>query len=406
VLTHQTIGRQRRSFLTVAVAICVIVGTACGGTPPASRQDAPPASTNEGTSPSVAGSPSRQPSASAAPDEAVASFLKLVAGPEPTAHIRWNGSIAVGDTSFKIRGELTDAGEDEETEFTLTIDGVEQVNETIVVGADTYRSQDGGPWFRENVDVGSHEFVQDLFADVDSLELVGTEGPRWRFSIGPTMLPPGLLQATFGEGNAVEITTTRFEVVLDGEGVPVDAELEADVMVTNDTGEHMGHAAYAWEFVSVGSAVRVRPPSPVWTYHHSSTIGYAIAHPETWRVEALAGGDQIISGAHFLTVNISPAGQAPASLELLTDQWATMFEQELGVPRSEMAFAETTLAGLPAVRMEFDATYGGVPFRVIDVASIQGTAAVNIYLYDFTGDTDAALQLVENIVATFSMAPR
>jgi len=292
------------ALLTISVLITVLA--ACGSAPGSPRETPVAASALEAT-------PTPEPTPS--PDDIKATFLAFARGPENVPmEVEYSGRIVGDQIDFAFNASLKDAGEDEAYEGDFTIDGETENVRNVRIGTDVYQQTGDGPWLASAEGIYTYD-LHGLFEDLIDLSFIDvhqeTEGPCWRYRADPMEMPAGLFQLAVSSAGDLTFTTTRYEVEVDAQGLPMSLEIDADVSFLIDGAEMTAAAEYRYAFSNVGGQIALEGPAEgeVWGVLTDDTMGFSIAHPPTMQPMYDAEGYWwITDGQQFVHVKFYPVG--------------------------------------------------------------------------------------------------
>lgn len=261
----------------------------------------------------AASSPTAEPTPD--PTGVVDAFLAFVAGPEAAMEAEVTGTIQGDGIDFAMEGALRDSTNRESYEGTVTINGVATEQRSFRDGETAYVLRDDGLWWvAEQGEVTGYKF-QDLFSAVELMNFVEveqqSEGPCWRFSVPAVNLEARFFQFAIPSAEDIVVTTTRFEIELDDAGMPMGAEIEADVQISlADGGTRRADLAYSWVFSGVGRTIGVADPGRVYEPYRDAEFGFEIGLPHfgDWTIEDSDGMPFAVSRSGYVTVRIGGWG--------------------------------------------------------------------------------------------------
>jgi hypothetical protein len=394
-----------RTTRPVVLATLGLLLAACGSAPGGDGQE----STN--ATPQVSLSAAATPT----PDELAELFLEFAHRPRDLAmEVAYSGNVTSDELDFGFEASVRDAGEDEAYEATFVIAGTTTQVRSIRVGSKVYQQSGDGPWLASDEGILTFDF-RDLFASLNDITFVDfhqeSAGPCWRYRADPMEMPAGLFQFAIPGATDMTITTTRYEVDVDSEGLPMSLEIDVDISFVHGDAQKSAAGEYRYAFSNVGGPVSVRPPDPsdVWeTFTIEPSIyaaeGLSLSYPSHW-VTVLDYGDgspgsgssMLMNGRQYVEIQ---ARDVPAEEAYQFSDW--YYSQ---VAPAATAREELTVAGRTAYMSTYEWTEDGVPqIGWLVVLPVE----LGTYVIDGWGPADQADELggvFDQMLATVRLGP-
>jgi hypothetical protein len=383
---------QLNARVAVTVTALAMLLAACGGT-------TTPSPTTQAT-PTVAPIPT--------PLDVRAEFIRIAADPEFSARATITGTATFGDVEGNVEGTLRGSGDDSAQSLTIGFAGASQPIESVSKGDASWTKEGIGPWLAdEEADSSGEGSLTEWLRTLADLENLGVETRDGRQLVhlrpeGGAPVPPEALGFDAATITDPEVTIDFF--VAD-DGTPVTFVIDARWVAEIEGQQVPIELTLDYELEDVGQPITITRPTDIWTRTSNDDLGYTMARPDGWEIQASADGDTfLLDGVDW--VHVVPEPDAVGlSLDEFQSALSATYTDEFGAgPES---IATSTLGGEPARFLRFSLTAGdGSPLVFRDMIAIHDDVGWEVSMIASGGSTlsdDDAL--FDMFTASFGFTP-
>jgi hypothetical protein len=365
-------------------AIAAIVVAACGGSA---------ASIAPSTPPSAAPTPTASPSPSAAVD-LITSVKAQLNDPAYTASFDILGDMKAAAIEFEIGGTYRFKAGDWSSKIILTFSGGTQVEEYVNADGQKYKRTGEGVWFNNDSPNDGLDFGQFTAQLVDE----GVETRRGqelhRLTIGDAELDPAFFGITPEEGTDVK---GSMEFFASDEGVLEIMAMELSAQILSNGQSVPVDMAMDLVRDATPAAFTIAAPAVSWTSYTSEGLGFTMAYPSAWTLEA-----PLEDGTELYVSDDSEVSVARYPMEQKTlEEYgkALIVGLELGEPGGQTPVA---VGGQPGLALLWaDVAINDVPSNLVYVTTVRDKETYDLVWIFPTGDMGDQGDLVDEFLSTF-----